>query len=184
MKPKEPNNQSFFLAGDCADRAYLNVRDNPTHNNPFLNLIEVKAFVESLWTRYKKLNVADRNFLQEAKKHFHSRFWEMYLAVTLSEHAFELKKDRPEGPEFYFLYNGRKIWVEAVTPGPGEKEEDRVPELRFDEVNEIDPERIILRFTNSLVDKRNKYNKALQKNIIAPDDGYLLAINSAGIPSS
>ena len=43
-------------------------------------------------------------------------------------------------------------------------------------------EKILLRFTNALDEKRNKYIKALQKKIIEPNDLYLLAINSRGIP--
>ena len=86
------------------------------------------------------------------------------------------------GPEFYFLHQGRKVWVEAVAPRPGEKEEDRVPGYRNGELAHIPEEKILLRFTNALAEKRKKYKEALEKNIIAPDDLYILAINSRGIP--
>ena len=42
-------------------------------------------------------------------------------------------------------------------------------------------EKILLRFTSALVEKRKKYHEALRKNIMTCDDGYLLAINSRGI---
>jgi hypothetical protein len=48
-------------------------------------------------------------------------------------------------------------------------------------------EKILLRFTHALVEKRKKYLEALEKAIVTKDDGYLLAINSRGIhhgPSS
>jgi len=178
MRAKASTDQSFFLDGDCTDPAYRNVRDNPRNNSP-LNLTKAKAFVESLWTRYRGL--ADKHFRQDAMNHFLERFWEMYLAVTLIERCFQLMRIGGKGPEFYFLHNGRKIWVEAVVPGPGEGE-DRVPEIRYGEIYTVPTEKILLRFTNALVEKRNKYKQALQQKIIVPDDLYLLAINSRGIP--
>ncbi|MDD5703822.1 MAG: hypothetical protein PHU23_17450 [Dehalococcoidales bacterium] len=189
MMARAATDQSFFLAGEYTDPVYRKVRDNP-NNNP--ELTEAKCFVASLWTRYKNLNVNDRNFLQEAKKDFLARFWEIYLAVALSEHGFELKKDRSAGPEFYFIHNGRKVWVEAVAPGPGVKEDDLVPDYFSSEVTkikggmleivEIPEEKIILRYTNAIDKKREKYQDALTKGIIGNNDLYLLAINSRGIP--
>jgi hypothetical protein len=164
--------KSFFLAGDCKDLGYRNVRDNPDG-------AEAKAFVESLWSRYHDL--ADPHFRQDSRNHFHARFWEMYLAVTLRERRFELKRVGDEGPEFYVMHNGRKIWVEAVAPGPGEGN-DRVPAYRPGEVTKVPVEKILLRFTNALAEKRNKYWKARGKGIINPNDLYLLAINSRRIP--
>ncbi|MBI4796807.1 MAG: hypothetical protein HY790_13390, partial [Deltaproteobacteria bacterium] len=68
-----------------------------------------------------------------------------------------------------------------MAPGPGEGK-DRLPEIHYGEVYKVPTEKILLRFTNALAEKRNKYNQALQKRIISPDDLYLLAINSRGIP--
>jgi hypothetical protein len=103
----------------------------------------------------------------------------MFLAVTLRERGFELNRVGDEGPEFYFMHNGRKIWVEAVAPGPGEGN-DRVPDCRQGET--VPVEKILLRFTNPLDKKKENYNRAVEKKIIAPEDLYLLAINSRGIP--
>jgi hypothetical protein len=171
---KASNKQSFFLPGDCKDRGYRNVRDNPYRP-------EWRTFVDELWSRYLDLGLEDPHFREDARNHFLERFWEMYLAVTLCERGFKLKRVRDEGPEFYFEYNTRKVWVEAVAPGPGEGK-DRVPEISYGEVYKVPTEKILLRFTNALAEKRNKYCKARKKGIIAPDDLYLLAINSRGIP--
>jgi len=172
MKVMLSTDQSFFLAGDCEDPAYRNVRDNP--DRP-----DVRAFVDSLWSQYHGL--ADRHFRQDARNHFLERFWEMYLAVTLRERGFQLIRVGGKGPEFYFLQNGLKVWVEAVVPGPG-KEEDRVPDYSYAEIVKVPTEKIILRFTNALYDKKRKYLKLLQQQIVSPDDLYLLAINSRAIP--
>jgi len=171
---KASNKQSFFLPGECKDRGYRNVRDNP--NRP-----EWRTFVNELWSRYHDLGLEDPHFREDARNHFLERFWEMYLAVTLWERGFKLTRVEDEGPEFYFEYNSRKVWVEAVAPGPGEGK-DRVPETSDGET--VPTEKIILRFTNVLAEKRNKYCKARKKGIIAPDDLYVLAINSRGIPDA
>lgn len=179
MRTKAPTNQSFFLPGGCKDPAYRNVRDNP-QNKPYLT--EGKAFVESLWIRYRDSKVKDPRCRENAPNHFLAWFWEMYLAVTLQERGFKLERYGNTGPEFYFLHQGHKVWVEAVAPGPGEKEEDRVPGYRNGELAHIPEEKVLLRFTNALDEKRKKYKEALEKNIIASDDLYILAINSRGIP--
>jgi hypothetical protein len=107
MRNKASKYQSFFLPGECTDPAYRNVRDDPY-------FAEAKTFVESLWSRYRDLKLADSHFCKDARNHFLERFWEMYLAVTLRESGFNLKQDRNkkkgEGPEFYFLHDNRKIW--------------------------------------------------------------------------
>ena len=164
--------QSFFLPGDCEDPAYRNVRDNHAR-------ADQGEFIDSLWFRYRDL--ADPHFREDARNHFLERFWEMYLAVTLRERGFQLTRIGDKGPEFYFLHNGRKVWVEAVAPRPGEGK-DRVPDYPYGQVYTVPTEKILLRFTNALDEKRNKYIKALKDKIIEPIDIYLLAINSRSIP--
>ncbi len=176
MKAKPPAEQSFFIDGDCKDPAYRNVRDNP--DRP-----EVRAFVDSLWVRYRDL--ADPTCRTHARDDFLARFWEMYLAVTLRERGFQLSRFGTQGPEFYFMQSNRKVWVEAVAPRAGDGEDQvPVPDYCYGmvTVTEVPTEKIPLRFTNALAKKRIKYSEALRKKIIEPDDLYLLAINSQGIP--
>jgi hypothetical protein len=172
---------SFFISGDCRDQAYRNVRDNLLTINKvhYPNRPGPRQFIESLWSRYSDL--ADPHFREDARNHFLERFWEMYLAVTLRARGFNLNRGGSEGPEFCFVYNGHKVWVEAVVPGSGEGV-DRVPEICYEKVQEVPTEKILLRFTNSLDEKRKRYKEALRKRIINPNDLYLLAINSRGIP--
>lgn len=170
---KKLNSQSFFLPGDCGDPGYRNIRDNPDNQ-------EARAFVELLYSRFKNLCIADLNFLNGAKNNFHSRFWEMYLAVTLNDHGFQLNRVKFGGPDFYFLHDNRKIWIEAVAPGPG-CGNDKVPNFR-DGNGRPPEEKIILRFTNALDNKKIQYTNALNKKIISPADDYILAINSYSIP--
>ncbi|MGE5712038.1 MAG: hypothetical protein ACM34B_17835 [Nitrospira sp.] len=110
----------------------------------------------------------------------------MYLAVTLLDRGFDLHRHGAEGPEFYALVGSRRMWFEAMAPGPGEGP-DRVPELvpaaSPEEIKcaTIPTEQIILRFTHALAEKRDRYNAAVAKGIISADDYYVLALNCRGI---
>ena len=110
---------TFFIDGSCEDPAYLNTRDHPRG-------VESKHFVEELWRRFYHL--ADSHFREDARTHFHQRFWEMFLAVTLLEHDFDLKRYGPEGPEFYATLEDKRLCFEAVAPSPGDGP-DQVPPL-------------------------------------------------------
>jgi hypothetical protein len=162
---------SFFINGRCEDVGYQNVRDN-------LRCKEYKHFVEQLWNRFYHLS--DPHFREDARNHFLQRFWEMYLGVTLLEKDFNLQRHGSEGPEFYASVGDRRVWFEAIAPGPGGGP-DQVPQPIDGEANDVPIERILLRFTNALAEKRRRYSAALGKGIIAPEDHYVLAINSKGI---
>jgi hypothetical protein len=163
---------SFFMDGPCEDLGYRNTRDHP-------RAAQHKRFVEELWGRFHLL--ADPHFREDARNHFLQRFWEMYLAVALLEHGFDLQRHGNEGPEFYASVGNRRIWFEAMAPDPGIGP-DQVPELVPGEVGEVPTEKILLRFTNALDTKRGRYAAALAKGIVSPNDQYVLAINARGIP--
>lgn len=163
--------ESFFQPGSTTDHTYVDMRD-------LLVLAEARSFVEELWAEYQPL--ADRHFCADARNHFLQRFWEMYLAVTLKGRGFLLTKVGDEGPEFYFLHEHKKVWVEAVAPGPGIGP-DAVPQPQLGQASAVPQEQILLRFTTALADKLGTYNNALKKGIINGRDHYVVAINCRGI---
>lgn len=163
---------NFFISGNSTDWGYCQIRDNPKHEN-------VRNFIDSLWSRYYPY--ADDHFLEDARNHFQERFWEMYVGVTLLDRQFQLYRASDSGPEFYFLLERRKVWFEAIAPGPGVGP-DYVPQPPLGEASAVPTEKILLRFTSALAEKRNKYLIAKSKGIIAEDDLYILAINSRKIP--
>jgi hypothetical protein len=106
----------------------------------------------------------------------------MYLAVALLEQGLPIKRHGDEGPEFFAPVSGRRVWIEAMAPGPGEGP-DHVPEIVLGgKLVTVPVEKILLRLTNALDEKRNRYLAALNKGIVAPEDMYVLAINSRGVP--
>lgn len=165
--PKE----SFFIQGESSDIAYSNVRDIAHHK-------DTRQFIDSLWVKYKPL--ADERFQEDAKIHFLEQFWEMYLAVAFMDRGLKLVSLGGEGPEFYFEMSKRRIFVEAIAPSQGDGL-DQVPGPQFGVASRTPTEKILLRFTHALEEKRKKYLLAIDKGIITYEDGYILAINSSGM---
>ena len=71
--------------------------------------------------------------------------------------------------------------VEAVTPGPGTGE-DRVDEPPRGGTSNVPTEQILLRFTNAVSEKQRQHLASRKLGVISNDDGYVIAINSRGIP--
>jgi len=164
----------FFLPGNAPSRAYRNIRDKVDGPAP-----KARAFIEDLWSKYRGLE--DPHFLREVQTHFLERFWEMYLAVAFIEHGLMPKRGGDVGPEFWCQHEGQKIWVEAVAPGAGGGD-DRVEEPELGVATSVPTEKILLRFTNAVSEKRKRYLAARAKGLLGEDSCYVLAINSRGIP--
>jgi hypothetical protein len=170
---------SFFLSGKFNDPLYMKLRDlsDVLSEHERSLLCPARDFVEELWQEYKSLSLADKHFLEDAKKHFIQRFWEMYLAVTLRKRGIKPVRVSGKGPEFYFIHESKRVWVEAVAPGPGngpdavQTQDVRVPQ-----------EKILLRYTNALAEKLLKYKWAVGKGIVKPEDHYVVAVNCSLIP--
>ena len=135
-------NQFFQESKSCCSE-YKAVRENE-------NRIRHKAFIESLWEQYKEY--ADNHFLTDACRHFHERFWEMYLGVSFLDQGYLINAGSSKGPEFYFSLKDSqsKLWVEATAPGLGTGH-DAVPELIPDGNMRPFPENeILLRIRNAM----------------------------------
>src|SRR5437879_13909766 len=107
MKAKE---SPFFLPGSASE-PYAAVRD-------CAHLAHIREQIERLWLIYEPY--ADKHFLDESRCQFHQRTWELYVGCTLIQHGFVPKKVSDEGPEFYVEIGGKKIWIEAIAPEPGQ----------------------------------------------------------------
>ncbi len=163
----QPGVQAFFLPGEDCCRAYKNARDLD-HNQPYRDL------VEALWARYQPSQ--DPNFLTDARQHFLQRFWEMYLFVTLQDRGMNPQKGKALGPDFFIEIEGRRFWIEAIAPGPGEGP-DKVPQRILGEVMSVPKTEVILRYTSALAEKRDKWLEFLSKGLVDAKDGYIVAID-------
>lgn len=163
---------TFFSSSQADDPFYNRIRDNPDRK-------EARDFVEGLWQKYKPY--AEPAFLDDARKDFHAKSWEMYLGYIFLDSGFNLqKKTKKEGPDLHLSWNNRSIWVEATAPESGTGD-NAVPGYKYNEVQEQPTEQILLRLTSAIQEKFNKYKGYSSKGIIRPDDFFVIAINGGRI---
>ena len=165
---------NFFSDGNVNDCDYKALNSPINEDSQ-----RCRAFVESLWQDYSTL--ADKNFLSDAKNHFHQRFWEMYLSVTFLRRGYTVIKSKDESPDVCIQLNGNKLWIEAVAPGPGTGQ-DKIPTPEFGKANWVPTDQIILRYLQVINEKYQNYQKYLLKKIVNPEDVFVIAINCNKVP--
>jgi len=141
---------------------------------------KVKEWMERLWEQYEPY--ADSHFLENFKRQFTQRSWELYLGSTLLNRNFSLGLHKNKGPDFD-LHNkdGQRIsWIEAtaVTKGVGV---DRVPNIVYGTVGIVPTEEITLRLASGLAAKYKDYCSYCEDGIISDLEPYVIAIDRSEI---
>lgn len=135
-----------------------------------------KNWMEGLWAQYEPF--ADPHFLEEFKRQFTQRSWELYLGAVILNHGFRLGKNIGKGADFELQDQdgSRLAWIEAiaVTPGRGA---DRVPDMEYGSVVNVPVDQISLRIISALKKKHDKYLSDLKKSLLRPEDPYVIAID-------
>jgi hypothetical protein len=141
-----------------------------------------KASLVALWEKYQVLGLPNAHFVSEftsgKKSAVFQRAWEMMLARHLDAQGHHLTT-ADEGPDFRFEHNGLVVWVEAVSPEPmgvpGHWMESPKPgEFK---VGEVPHKEVLLRWTAAIKAKWDKLNAYRTKNIVGPNDAYVIAVN-------
>jgi hypothetical protein len=179
---------SFFTSEPAEDDLYKSLRDGLTFSEDEKNIQSMfleddKRNIENMWSLYEPY--ADKDFLQEVRKDFHPRFWEMYLGFSLIKKRISLApyNKRKGGPDLLILSEKLKVWLEAVAPTAGTSA-NAVPEREFGVVRDVPDEQIKLRYCSVIDKKYNQYYKYTEKKIILEDDCYVIAVNGGAIPSA
>jgi hypothetical protein len=153
----------------------------------------VREKIEKMWTRYAPY-CPDEHFLDQARRAFHERTWEMRLACILLDHGFPLIPSESKGPDLC-IDGSPRIWVEAIAMGSGDGT-DRVPDrasrafteeergYRDDELPDIpfhgeppSEESLILRCTEALDKKAKAYATYRRDGIVKPGEPCIVAIS-------
>lgn len=142
-----------------------------------------------LLSAFASSGLADSHFVDEVTcgvdGKFWTRVWEAMLYRHLSALAFEFRKGsvtksgQPR-PDFCIVHEGQTIWIEAVTPTPENIPQDWLdpPKRGEFKTRTMPHEQMLLRWTSVLKDKRDKLKSYVEKDIIAPDDCTVVAVNS------
>lgn len=142
---------------------------------------KVKAWMEELWKQYSPY--ADKQFLEDFKRQFTQRSWELYLGATLLNRGFNLGEHKDAGPDFDLRSkagNKRLTWIEAVAVEKG-RGNDRVPDVIYGSVSNVPEEQMVLRLAGALEEKFKKYCMDLDKKIVKSNEPYIIAIDRSNL---
>jgi hypothetical protein len=144
---------------------------------------EIKRLLNSLFDSNKEY--LDYDFHLKFPKEFERRLWELifcdYLRVNseikLLPRTNYVRKDQ-SSPDFCFIYNEIRYFIEAVTISAGMSEELSISYKNALGTAHLSPRiQYVRRFTSAIKDKTEKY-KSHYKSIIKEDDGYIIAVSS------
>jgi len=125
---------------------------------------------------------ADAHFLDDFKRKFAQRSWELYLGATLLNRNFKLGRHNAAGPDFDVQNeNGERLaWIEATATDKGTGI-DRVPDMVYGVAGSVPEEEMLLRITNSLNKKFKRYEEELKDKIVTDNEPYVIAINRSNL---
>lgn len=167
-----------------ADTAYLNIQSALSPQEA-----AIRDALEAFWEIYEPY--ADTNFRQNFARQPDARFWEMYLTVKLLEAGKNVRPrselpagDRDAGPDIRVEEENCAIWIEAITPEPGDPSNvDRVPEtipIREGRMAQASPRRQVeLRISSALLEKRQAFERYRQQGLVANNDLCVVAVSGA-----
>ncbi|MBL0320117.1 MAG: hypothetical protein IPP74_12640 [Alphaproteobacteria bacterium] len=200
-----PNSNLFFLPEKVNEWVgYKNLRDGKSEISQ-----KYRADLEQLWKTWDRY--ADTHFrseCQQSEEKFNQRFWEMYLGVKLLEQKKTIQS-KDIGPDICLIQNGKKIWIEAITPGAGQQgNPNSVSPVFYEEIKycsetgealplterggtlSIFENPVRLRYLSAIRDKYCSIDKVrkrrglvpyLAKGIIERDEQVIIAVNSGNI---
>lgn len=157
-------------------------------NSSFLKSLPVDTCSFPLRERITDLfrcldGLEDPHFEQELDQDRDARLWEMMLAKILKSEGYQ-PTSANQGPDFVVEQDGKKIFIEAICPGPGDKDNpNSVPPLEVgaSTMQDVPVEKIVLRYRSALDDKKLKYVRYLNRGIVSESDICIIAVSSMKI---
>ena len=172
----------FAVDDPSADAAYTNIRA-PRGEGAAV----ARANCNELWRDFAPY--ASEHFRIEFRRHFHQRWFEMYLAVSLLRAGLTIQCPPEGAPDVRVQHrDGRVLWLEAVAPTGGDKSNpDRVVQPRpapgaSSVAFYVPREQVTMRVCGALRDKAERLKEYRARGVIAPGHQALVAINVHGIP--
>ena len=136
-----------------------------------------RSYVLDLWDHFNQRGLAKGNFVADLisgdNSKLFQRLWEMLLARHLIEQGFDTRSNDP-GPDFSFEIDGKKVWIEATAPEPTGLSEKWLSQRG---ANRVPYEQILLRWTNALSVRKEKFLEYRRKGIVQNNDICAIAIN-------
>lgn len=156
------------------DPVFSHIRESPHQG-------ETRDYLEGLWAEYRPF--ADPNFLDQIQRRgqFHARVWEMRLTVVLKRLGLPVVQRKGVGGPDIRIDGEPPVWIEAVTPSPTQ-ELLAACEAAKRATTQSRPDSILFRYTQVLKAKYEKLEHYLKNGLVAPSDGYVIAISGSALP--
>lgn len=91
---------------------------------------------------------------------------------------FEFPK---EGPDFFITKDQKKIWIEVITPKPEGLPKEWLARDNNGKVIEYPNDKILLRWTSAIKEKKEKLEGYLKNGTVSQDDVYVIAVNGVNL---
>jgi len=167
-----PYEKIFFRTKvDGESSLYKNLRDNP-------RALKAKNEIEQLWRKYEPF--AHKSFLKKIQIEFHHRWWEMYLYIGLRNLNIQIDYSKSDKGPDYFIPSKKKINIEAVAPKPGNTD-DKVPEFGINGVFDFPKNECLLRMSQALESKGDKFIDYISKSTIENDAINVIALSTCAL---
>jgi len=140
--------------------------------------------LEQAWARVWQLcPEGASNFVEEFRRSFHARAWELYLLDVLSAAGLALEPAPGKGPDICArLPSGRRCWIEAVAPTPGSGDNAVVQHPPDGRAHALPKDtNLILRYRQALEEKWQRLETYRSAGIVKTDDAYVIAVYQGAI---
>ncbi len=125
----------------------------------------------------------DPHFEQGLDQDPHARLWEMMLAKILKSEGYK-PTSADHGPDFVVEKDGKRVFIEAVCPGPGNEDNpNSVPPIVYGAsiAQDVPVDQIVLRICSALDEKKRKFTQYLIQGIVSRNDICVIAVNLSKI---
>jgi hypothetical protein len=137
-------------------------------------------------------NLVDQNAEQRLCSNDHAEFWQQLSEVLLADKLVRTGiavKHAADGPDFLCEVDGRRIWIEVITPEPKGLPDAWINHVVGNVVS-LPHQELLLRWTSAIKEKAEKLMGRIDRNtgarvpgylergIVGAADAYVIAINS------
>ncbi len=145
----------------------------------------IRAALQAMWDNFEPY--ADLDFRNAFTRDPEARFWEMILGCSLLQAGKALapaaERQHDNGcPDICVMEGERRIWIEAIAPGPGDPGPDQViGPVPVNEGGGLAPAPVRqaqLQMTSALLTKSNAFSRYLDAGVVRPEDTHLAAISA------
>ena len=140
----------------------------------------IRQHVEEIYSLTK--DVLDKNFREQIKSDFHSRYAEMYFAaVLIDRYGLNISHNKADkGPDFFL--EDSKCWIEVVSVTDGSADNpNSVPKLVLWQVQKNPENEVIIRLSSVFCKKSKKMTCDIEKGIVNPSHPIIICISGCAM---